>query len=734
MSSNNKIKLNLNIENLGPHKNMELKHETNSIKMGVYANNGSGKTFISRVFRTACSSHDLPISDDLLTRKTSEGKFHFEISSDRTLVQFLDVELKKGRLPVINNNTDYIFHVFNSEFVEDNLQKKKFVPDSDISGFILSKANIDISEEKEELQNLIKKQENVQAKIENALNKGKEDLKEFKIQANTKEYKEFNMQNLINENVPKPKESFEMAKKNKEKLDKMPDFDDIGDLEFSVDYSSLKDLNKILRKSIEKAQIESNILENIKNNHEFIEKGMKLYNLHPINCPFCNQKLSEKAKSVQNYEKYLKSEESEAIKKMDKILNELEKFEIDIIEHNSCMNEAIIDFNSIKEYIPSFKEKLNFKTDNENIKIKLGEIKEIIEKKKKNMGKNDFDINSKMSYLYKYTDKLENYFNNANEKIRTLNTQKNNINLEKTSINRLLCNTKFKKVYRSQKNNIKKLNDLNEKISYLESDISEKEAQNKIYKKEKVVKSLKYFLNFFFNDKYSFDEKTFSITFNEEKLSEKAMKVLSDGEKGIVAFCYYLAMTHTLINNENEYEKLFFIIDDPISSLDYNYVFSVVSCIRQLDKIFDLKFERFIILTHNLDFINMLKTNGIINQQYLLRPNDIKIWNERLMLPYESHLTDVIDIVNGLEPTHTTPNSIRHILETLCHLKQRNHNIEKYIRDHEELKDNSSIYSIVQDLSHGRDRQNSIPDSEIKKACESIHEFISNNYPEHLKI
>jgi wobble nucleotide-excising tRNase len=275
---------------------------------------------------------------------------------------------------------------------------------------------------------------------------------------------------------------------------------------------------------------------------------------------------------------------------------------------------------------------------------------------------------------------------------------------------------------------------LSEKINYLESDIREKEAQNKIYKKEKVVNSLKYFLNFFFNDKYSFDEETFSITFNEEKLSEKAMKVLSDGEKGIVAFCYYLAMTHTLINNENEYKKLFFIIDDPISSLDYNYVFSVVGCIRQLDKIFGLKFERFIILTHNLDFINMLKTNGIINQQYLLRPNDIKIWNERLMLPYESHLRDVIEIVNGSEPTHTTPNSIRHILETLCHLKQRNHNIEKYIHDHDELKNNSSIYNIVQDLSHGRDRQNPIPDPEIKKACESIREFISNNYPEHLNI
>jgi len=69
-------------------------------------------------------------------------------------------------------------------------------------------------------------------------------------------------------------------------------------------------------------------------------------------------------------------------------------------------------------------------------------------------------------------------------------------------------------------------------------------------------------------------------------LKEGASDVLSDGEKSIVAFCLYLAQVHAKIDDEGEYNKLFFVIDDPISSLDFHYVYSVAQIIRNLNQSF----------------------------------------------------------------------------------------------------------------------------------------------------
>jgi len=106
----------------------------------------------------------------------------------------------------------------------------------------------------------------------------------------------------------------------------------------------------------------------------------------------------------------------------------------------------------------------------------------------------------------------------------------------------------------------------------------------------------------------------------DESLSDNATQVLSDGEKGIVAFCYYLATVHTIIETEDDYEKLFFVIDDPISSMDFNYVYRVAQSIRHINKHFGIESRqvRFIILTHNFEFMNLLMRNNIINQKYIL--------------------------------------------------------------------------------------------------------------------
>lgn len=96
---------------------------------------------------------------------------------------------------------------------------------------------------------------------------------------------------------------------------------------------------------------------------------------------------------------------------------------------------------------------------------------------------------------------------------------------------------------------------------------------------------------------------------------ENASDVFSEGEKSIVAFCFYLAETHTKVGTEDEYNDLFFVIDDPISSLDFHYVYSVAQIIRTISSYFSIKRQRLLVLTHNLEFMSILIRNKIMDNK-----------------------------------------------------------------------------------------------------------------------
>ena len=103
-------------------------------------------------------------------------------------------------------------------------------------------------------------------------------------------------------------------------------------------------------------------------------------------------------------------------------------------------------------------------------------------------------------------------------------------------------------------------------------------------------------------------------------IGEKASSILSDGEKSIVAFCWYLAETHTIINSESDYNKLFFIIDDPISSMDFHFVYAVAQSIRDIKSYFGLSaHERIWIFTHNNEFFSIMMRNGILTNAFFMK-------------------------------------------------------------------------------------------------------------------
>lgn len=78
-------------------------------------------------------------------------------------------------------------------------------------------------------------------------------------------------------------------------------------------------------------------------------------------------------------------------------------------------------------------------------------------------------------------------------------------------------------------------------------------------------------------------------------------KSLSEGEKTVITFLYFLEFCKGRKNPEESEKKKVIVIDDPISSLSHMYIFNVGRLIKN-EFLGSDKFEQFFILTHNLYF------------------------------------------------------------------------------------------------------------------------------------
>ena len=92
------------------------------------------------------------------------------------------------------------------------------------------------------------------------------------------------------------------------------------------------------------------------------------------------------------------------------------------------------------------------------------------------------------------------------------------------------------------------------------------------------------------------------IFFEIERNGEKAYN-LSEGERSLIAFCYFVAK---LNDSETVDRKPIIWIDDPISSLDGNHIYFVFGLIQNM-LLANGNFEQIFITTHNLLFLKYLR-------------------------------------------------------------------------------------------------------------------------------
>ncbi|MDA3047860.1 AAA family ATPase [Campylobacter sp. JMF_08 NE1] len=589
-----------------------------------YGHNGSGKTTLSRILRSF------------------EIKKLYEKYDNQEFELLLDDNVALSQSDIENNNLNV--RVYNKDFINDNL--KFLIDDSngDIKAFKSSVIGRDNTEIEMQIQALKLKLGNEEDKDKNIEYSGlfRElfDLEEQKknFEAN-KAIKETDLNtNLINKAREIKQDSILMnVNYNKSNLEK--DINDIisnyniymlnedeertnreilaeqekniinfnknlvfGKDKFDNIYNEAKN---ILEKEIKQAQnLEANV-------RQWLEQGIKLHSSSE-KCIFCENILNHERWQwlIDNIQNANVEERRELEQSINMLLEECDSAKLNI--------ENILNFNIRAFYTTNENEFLQYESNlkaliqeyNNNLNI----IKNDLMQKQSNIFEK-ITLNSlicdKSSNIKTILENLETLCNNNNNITENLTTSKE----EARKKIKLHIVAKFieEKEYKEKK---EELNLLQENINSTGIDIQNKkneieEINNKITNLEdkksderEAANNANELLNSYFGNKNlkfnPINEKEFEVLRNGEKAIN-----LSEGECSLVAFCYFMAKLKNDLQNNSD---LIIWIDDPISSLDTNYIFYTFAIIN--DELFNdenLNFQQFFISTHNLDFLKYLK-------------------------------------------------------------------------------------------------------------------------------
>ena len=732
----NKFTVSMNLENIGPHcgtDKLSFSEVVNSNKAIFYGINGTGKSFISRAFRLCTTSKTNMIVDELLTIEEQEGHFSFEIYGEN-VDKKLNITIRRGTLPVIDDSSDLLFHVFNSDYVEENIKAKHYSLDERIEGYILGKAQIDLTEEKKNLEVLSNEISKYNEVINKAIDEAKSFLKQKGIVQTTTEFSAITRDKVEHGFGYEQVETVDECIREIETLKSVPDT--LQDIRFSlasIDMPFLNEIEGILKTVYPKSKWDEDFVAEYKAHQHFIETGLNYDHSDKI-CPFCKRTYdSEALELINRYNQYRQAQEAKIVDRLRRLQQSVDRMSESLDREQKKISDALIQLREIQQYFPSLANlKLKLITKSEDYKTVFQTLSDMISQKVDNLslpiGSVD-EVIASCKNAWTEIFELQKYNISFIEKV---NKAKNDTRSERLSLRRNLCKAKSLALQDELSDIFKRLKEKTATATKLREEIRKKEQKARISKREKVYETLESALNRFFKGKYQIDKESFQIKFRGNTVGDNASSILSDGEKSIVAFCWYLAETHTIINSEDDYNKLFFIIDDPISSMDFHFVYAVAQVIRDIKSIFNIsRHERVWVFTHSNEFFSIITRNQIFPYAFMMKPGLIEKFKKQLLMPYDNHLSDLYKIANGIEtPNHTTGNSIRHVIETIAKFESPEIGLNEYVKNNKQLSKDSCIYSLCQDLSHGNIRLET-PYSEdvLREAAKKVIEFIGDKYP-----
>lgn len=343
----------------------------------------------------------------------------------------------------------------------------------------------------------------------------------------------------------------------------------------------------------------SDLIEKL-GNSDWVKEGLLFINdsLEMQMCPFC-QKQTVDNKLIKNIQNFFDKTYEED---MNKILDFRNKY-LDLID--SIMNWEYFEnhpFPGIDKY--------NLKLKYENLTSILKNNLERINQKLKTP--------SNIIHLEASNEKIKDYNNdlkNANDKIKEHNDKFENKgktlednytkfwNLQKWNYDSEIID------YKKKENKYKELLSIkeNEKNKF-KSEIKKQNniiiaEQKKTINIEEAVLNIKSGLVDLGIDSFTIENhKDNKYRITRGLYSDNTFHSLSEGEKMIISFLYFIELCKGKIDTESTKTKKIIVIDDPISSLSHIYVFNISQIIKRYFSNTKSIFEQVFILTHSLYF------------------------------------------------------------------------------------------------------------------------------------
>ncbi|WP_167334330.1 AAA family ATPase [Moraxella bovoculi] len=614
-----------------------------------YGRNGTGKTTVSRILRA--------LETGRLSNKYKSPEFCVEFDDGSKITQ--------------NNfaTHNHCIRVFNEDFINENL--KFFIDENaNISPFaVLGDDNARIEAQIEQLESeigsrdsntglyadlIISENELIQADNNFFVaNKELEDLLENKSNDRTNGIRyqpelfgdqNYNKQKLNNDITTTKESNCILSNEEQDKLKSIIKEESKNQVsQMSVPRFFFSELSQQTKELVERQITISDPIQELLNDNllqNWVYQGMSLHKNREI-CAFCHNPIP--ADLWEKLSKHFNQESENLQSNIKSLITRIEQEKqrinnILIPEKNQFYSEF---YQKIGEIYQTFQDLKN------NHILLLDDLIKQLKERAENITYN-FDYKE----IYFNQNDFVGLFNTINEIIEKSNNYTNELSSKKSEARKKLrLNEVAKFVNEIRYENIK------QRIEILKSikDDKEREKQQKletIQSKQNEISELKSRLN---------DEQKGAEKVNEllthfltgqnlclkaiESLSEKTIRFeifrnnekahnLSEGERTLIAFCYFIAKLSDL-STQNKNPIIF--IDDPICSLDSNHIFFIFSLIESeiIKKIKDDNlYSQLFISTHNLDFFKYLKSFKKIKTSYFLIEKNFKFSTIKIMPIY----------------------------------------------------------------------------------------------------
>lgn len=195
--------------------------------------------------------------------------------------------------------------------------------------------------------------------------------------------------------------------------------------------------------------------------------------------------------------------------------------------------------------------------------------------------------------------------------------------------------------------------------------------------------------------------------------SEGVFKTLSEGEKTLISFLYFLEVCNGELDTAGGklLQDRIIVIDDPISSLSHNYVYDIASLIRNQVLTPKNRFKQVIILTHNLFFFHEMvrlmkddkkeKTLAMFRVTKSKYSSIVAMEAGEVQNDYQAFWQTIKDALNGRTSANVIPNMMRNILEYYFSFVHQNGSLRKALADlSEEKPEYRALYRYINRESH----------------------------------